>query len=73
MPVETELTYRLLLKPTGGFFLVFSDRTMVDIDMTAAEMRDLALLMLEHADHVDRRPRDVRRPGDASEPPQCQQ
>lgn len=68
---DTELEYRLLLKPTGGFWLLFSDRTLIDIDMTTGEMCALARQMLDHAAYVDQVPRDVLRPSATPGQPKC--
>lgn len=72
MPTETQLTYRLTLKPTGGLWLLFSDRTLIDVDMTGDEMRDLARLMLEHADFVDRASLGAPRTKIVKAVPKCQ-
>lgn len=72
MPVENDLTYRLMLKPTGGFWLLFSDRTLIDIDMTPAEQRDLARLMIEHASLVEKIQLGAVHASSAPQVQQCQ-
>lgn len=62
MPNEREIGYRLLLKPTGGLWLLFTDRTLIDIDLTPADMRSLASDLLELADRVDAMPRGLPHP-----------
>lgn len=65
------LTYKLLLRPTGGFWLFLSDLTMYDVVMDAAEMRELAQMLLEHADQVEKIPLGVPHTS-MSELPKCQ-
>lgn len=62
MPDEREIGYRLLLKPTGGLWLLFTDRTLIDIDLTPADMRSLASDLLELADQVEKMPRGLPHP-----------
>ncbi len=62
MPDERDIGYRLLLKPTGGIWLWCADRTLIDIDLTPAELRSLASNLLELADRVDEMPRGLPHP-----------
>jgi hypothetical protein len=59
MPAEREVGYQLLIKPTGGLWLLFTDQTMVDIDMSPAEMRSFANDLVEQAARVEKMPRGV--------------
>ncbi|MGE3773431.1 MAG: hypothetical protein AB7I32_10930 [Gammaproteobacteria bacterium] len=71
MPKAKPLTYLLTLKATGGFSLLFSDCTVVDIDLTGAEMRDLASQLIELARYVDRASPIAVRTSSATQVPQC--
>ena len=63
---DKELGYRILLKPTGGLWLFLSDRTMIDIDMDAMEMRSLAHDLLARAGRVEAMRPDLQVPRPAA-------